>query len=239
MQYGRRPAQIDIRGQTIYDSTVGGHLSSRRAPVKRILAIGAAIIFLGSLPVSAQTESSSSGFSLAAYAGVWVPLGKDFRKSYKPGPGGGLTIGYDFSPAVQIFLELGYEHHNLDHGIFSSTYTVSGGNYGIAAIVIGAKFYAPSEGKLKFFGTLGGGVFPSTIGELTVSLPDYKGETRPKATEERFGYAVGGGLEFRLSPALNLLGELRFADLFPQSEDKNNNVHLGNLSFRLGARLIL
>ncbi|MHB8054672.1 MAG: hypothetical protein ACYDH3_05450, partial [Candidatus Aminicenantales bacterium] len=66
--------------------------------MKKILAIGAAVIFLGSLPVSAQTESSGSGFSLAASGGVFFPLGTDFEETYLRGPGGGLTIGYELLP---------------------------------------------------------------------------------------------------------------------------------------------
>jgi opacity protein-like surface antigen len=207
--------------------------------VKKLGTIVAAVIFLGSLPVLAQTESENSRFSLAAYGGAWVPLGTEFSDTYKTGPGGGLTIGYDFSRSIQIILDFSYTYHGLNHDIFAPEYTVTGGNYGILSMVVGAKFYIPSEGKLEFFGTLGGGVFPSTIGELTVSLPGYAGEPRPKTTEERFGYIVGGGLEFLLSPALKLLGEIRFADLFPQSEGGDNDTHLRNLSFRLGARLLL
>lgn len=218
---------------------MGGNLSPRRTPLKKIRTIAAMIIFLGSLPVLAQTEYEGGRFSLAAYGGVWVPLGTEFSDSYKTGPGGGLTIGYDFTRSIQIILDFSYTFHGLNRDLFGPEYTVTGGDYGILSMIVGGKFYVPSEGRLEFFGTLGGGVFPSTISELTVSLPGYTGIPRAKTTEERFGYIVGGGLEFRLSPALKVLGELRFADLFPQSEGGDNDTHLRNLSFRLGARLVL
>lgn len=218
---------------------MGGNHSSRRIPLKKIWTIAATVFFLGSLPVLAQTDSNGGRFSLAAYSGAWIPLGTDFSGSYKTGPGGGLTIGYDLSRSVQIILDFAYTHHGLDPAVFAPGYTVTGGDYGILSMIVGAKLYIPSEGPLEFFATLGGGVFPSTISELTVSLPGFEGEPRAKVTEERFGYAVGGGLEFRLTRALKLLGEIRFADLFPQSEGGDNDTHLRNLSIRLGARLLL
>ncbi|MHB8055686.1 MAG: outer membrane protein, partial [Candidatus Aminicenantales bacterium] len=186
---------------------------------------------------SAQTESSGSGFSLAASGGVFFPLGTDFEETYLRGPGGGLTIGYELLPAVQLFFDLSYQHLPLDHDIFSSSYTVTGGNFEIFSIGPGVKFYLPIEGRFGAYAMAGAGLFVYTVGALTVSAPGYEGLTRDKETETAFGYILGGGLEYRLTNTVNLLGELRFTDIFPGSKSGEDAVHLRHFSFRLGARL--
>jgi opacity protein-like surface antigen len=205
--------------------------------VKRLLAVGAVLVILGPLSIFAQPEPSNGKFSLAAAAGAFYPLGSAFKETYRPGPGGGLTIGYRFSPAIQVFLDLGYQFHKLDHGIFSSYYSVTGGNFGILSMVPGVKLYIPGEGRLGEYVMAGAGLFISTIGELTVSAPGFEGVPREKESETRFGYVLGGGLEYLLTNGVNLLGELRFTDIFPGSKSEDDETNLRHFSFRLGARL--
>jgi len=206
--------------------------------VKKLLAVGVIIVFLSPLSVFAQPEPSEGKYSVAASGGAYYPLGSAFRKTYLSGPGGGLTIGYQFSPVIQAFLDLGYQYHRLDHSIFSSYYSVTGGNFGILAMVPGIKLYIPGQGKLGVYVLAGAGVFLTAVGELTVSAPGFTGNTREKETESRFGYVLGGGLEYLLTDSFGLLGELRFTDIFPSPKSGDNETNLRHFSFRLGARFI-
>ncbi len=206
--------------------------------MKKILTAGAIVVFLGPLSVFAQPESSEGKFSLAASGGIVYPLGSAFRRTYLSGPGGGLTIGYQFSPVIQVVLDLGYQCHRLDQGIFSSYYSVTGGNFGVFAMVPGVKLYIPGRERLGVYVLAGAGLFLTAVGELTVTAPGFEGITREKETESRFGYVLGGGLEYLLTNAFGLSGELRYTDIFPGSKSGDNETNLRHFSFRLGARLI-
>jgi len=206
--------------------------------VKKFLAVGAIIMLLGPLSMFAKTEVPVGKFSLAASLGGYYPQGRSFKNTYSAGLGGGLTVGYRLSRAFQAVLDLGFDYHKLDHGIFSPYYTVSGGNLGIFSAVPGVKFYIPSKEIIASYLLAGAGLFQTTVGELTVSAPGFPGVARGREKETRFGYIIGGGLEYLLLKAFSLMGEFRFTDLFPGSKGGDNESHLRHYSFRLGARLI-
>lgn len=206
--------------------------------MKKALSAAMILSFLGPLVVFAGPETSLESFSLAVSGGASYPLGSRFQDTYFSGLNGGLTIGYRFSPAICAVLDIGYRRHGLDHGLFSSYYSVKGGDLGVFSIVPGAKIYIPSRERFQVYLLAEAGLFLTTVGELTVSAPGFQGVTCPKETESRFGYVLGAGVEYFLMKKIGLWGDFRFTDVFPKSKDGEEKIHLRDYSFRLGARLL-
>jgi opacity protein-like surface antigen len=174
-------------------------------------------------PAWAQGDSK---FSLAPGAGIALPVG-GFGDAYNMGLHVGAGVDVNLAKNFYLFGDLRYLFFSPDIAgwDFPSSAKISGGQSGIFSIFTGGKYLAPMSGKLKIYGLAGLGLCFLSTSDLTA---DYTivtpwSTTTVHATfmfdsETAFGLLFGGGLVYELKPSLGLFAEIRFVNIFTESE---------------------
>ena len=142
------------------------------------------------------------GFVLSARAGAGLPRGS-FDNDVDPGMSAKLGLEYLISSIISAEAVLGY-HHFSDGGL--------GSDLKIYQLSLNARYYPIGGGRFRPFANSGGGMYILDPGDT------------------RYGFNVGAGLQFDLTPQLSLEPAIGYHRV------QSNNVEPEFLTVQAGLR---
>ena len=164
--------------------------------MRRINFAVAALAFAAIAPVAAA-QSTNSKITLGVHAGMVsneLGSGDEELAETKSGANVGVMAGYDFTPALRFTL-------GVDRGSIGIDAPDSDDNFALTTIDLGARYSFVSSAR-RFTPFVAGGVSRRMLSTEIEGLGDL--------TANGFGFNLGAGVDYALSPKMSLGGSFGY-----------------------------
>jgi opacity protein-like surface antigen len=190
-------------------------------------------------PALADDPGASRGFTVGARAGALVPTSSDV-KDFGTGFGIEGAAGWRFHPNLAAELSVGYQAISGKGTVEDPVYGTLTVDSKISSVpvFVTVKGIAPL-GPVDLYGLAGFGIHFVTL-KISVTGNGVSGDSSSSGSS--FGYQVGGGATYALTPSLSLGAEVRYASSkisYTDSSGASGSIQDGGVQILGGAQLRL
>ena len=162
----------------------------RRNVVVPVLALGLALIV---------APAHAGGFTFGVNGGANMPT-SDYATAFKLGWGGGVTADYGLMPMIGIGADLGYMTNTAKDDVNAAASAAAGYPVTIST----SAFQYGLHGTVTPPMVMVHPYFQVGVGEYNTSLKMEGGGASTSGSSTKFGWNVGGGMNFTVAPTLAL-----------------------------------